>query len=125
MTGTTGKENRLQALANMISAQLEAAPPRPKLRLVRREDLAVEPKGMDAATRDLHYRIIRDLAHMYTLGWLVRQETEHVGGTMELLGDDELRALRDKLDQARECLVEGIAFDDAGLVRQRGEQWGS
>lgn len=121
MTGTTGKENRLQALANMISAQLESAPPRPKLRLIRREDLVAEPKGMDAATRDLHYRIARDLARMYGLGWLIRQETEHVGGAMELLDDDELRRLRGKLDRARDCLVEGIAFDDAGLVRHRGE----
>ncbi|HEY4529352.1 MAG TPA: hypothetical protein VIG97_03335 [Luteimonas sp.] len=122
MTGTTGKENRLHALANMISAQLDAAPPRPKLRLIRRDDLVVEPQGMDAATKDLHYRIIRDLSRMYALGWLVRQETEHVGGSMERLGDEELRTLRKKMDQARECLVEGIAFDDAGLVRQRGEQ---
>lgn len=121
MTGTTGKENRLQALANMISAQLEAAPPRPKLRLIRREDLIEEPQGMDAATRDLHYRIIWDLARMYSLGWLVRQETEHVDGKLERLCDDGLRRLREKMGRAHECLVEGIAFDDAGLVRHRGE----
>lgn len=118
----TGGRTRLQALANLIAAEIEAAPPRPKLRLVRREDLeAPEPAQMDPQTRDIIYRRIRDLARMYWLGWLVRQETEHVGGIIECLSDDDLRALRDKMERARECRVEGIAFDDAGLVRQQGE----
>lgn len=120
MQDGTGRGTRLQALANLISAEIEAAPPRPKLRLVRREDL--EPQAsdrMDPQTRDVIYRRIRDLARMYWLAWLVRQETEHVGGTMECLDDDELRGLRDKMERARECRVEGVSFDDAGLVRQQ------
>lgn len=115
-----GRETRLQALANLISQEIEKAPPRPKLRLIRREDLeAPEPEQMDPQTRDVIYRRIRDLARMYWLGWLVRQETEHVGGVIECLSDDELRSLRDKMERGRECRVEGVPFDDAGLVRHR------
>lgn len=119
MPDRIGKESRLQALASLISQELDRAPPRPKLRLVTREDLQAQPAAMDAATRDMHYRIIRDMARMYWLAWLVRQETEHVGGAMECLTDDELVALRGKMHRAHECRVEGIPFDDAGLIRHR------
>lgn len=111
-------------LVELIRQRVKAAPlAKPKLRLISRDDLApAAPPGMDAATRDMHYRIIRDLARMYWLAWLVRQETEHVGGSMECLPDDDLLALRGMMDRARECRVEGIPFDDAGLVRQRGAE---
>lgn len=116
-----GDFERLQGLANLISAELDKAPRKPRLRLVKREDLAAdEPIGMDPQTRDVIYRRVRDLARMYSLGWLVRQETESVRGVIECLDDEGLRSLRDMMERARECRVEGIAFDDAGLVRQQG-----
>lgn len=106
----------------MVARELESAPRRPKLQLVGREDVAAavnEPTAMfTPQCRDIIYRRIRDLSRMYWLQWLERQETAHVGGVIECLSDDELATLRDKMERARECRVDGIGFDDAGLVRE-------
>lgn len=112
---TQDDKGRLEALARMISTHLGQQLPRPKLRLVKRDDLAVIVAPDDPITRDSKLSRIRDLAKMYWLGWLVRQEGG-VGGPESLMPDD-LTALLEKMERARECRVEGIAFDEAGLVR--------
>lgn len=112
-------DERLRELAEDMARHLGLTPkPQRKLMLVRAgQAVPFQRKGMDPQTRDVIYARIRDLSRMYWLAWLVRQETGHVQGVVECLTDDELGALRDKMERARECRVEGIGFDEAGLVR--------
>ena len=66
-------------------------------------------------TRRYHLRRIRWLANDWGLAWMVDQAT--LGHPIETLEDDDLRALLGDMEQGRRCCVEGVGFDDAGLVR--------
>lgn len=113
------KQELLNKLARRVaerSGAKVAAKPR-HLRSVERAD---EVPAMTALQRDVLYSRIRDLGNMYWLNWLIRQETAHVFGVVECLSDDELNALLAKMERGQECRVEGIAFDEAGLVRGSG-----
>lgn len=116
-----GEKHKLEALARMVAAEIDGAPRKPELRLIRPADLAAvvpaAPARLDAVSRDCIYARIRDLGRMFSLAWLKRQETMHVNGVLESLTDDELTNLLENMEKARECREEGIAFSDAGLVR--------
>ncbi len=100
----------------MIARQLEAAPARPKLRLVRAEDLP-EPVSTrrDLVSRACRLERIRWLQRTYQLQFLVNQAAFGRDG-LECLSDDELVELHRKLERARECVVEGISLEDADLI---------
>lgn len=71
------------------------------------------------AMRDLRVRRIRFLVTRYGLDWLVDQAIIEAG-SIEQLSPSALLALHADLERARECLADGVAFEDAGLVRRCG-----
>lgn len=118
------EEQELDRLAALVAQRAERKlGKKARLRVVGVANLrsmvpsAPAPGTIDAVTRDCIYSRIRDLSRMYWLAWLVRQETMHTHGSLEMLGDDELSALLEKMERARECREEGIGFSEAGLVR--------
>lgn len=73
---------------------------------------------MDAIQREAHYRRIRYLASAYKLQWLVDQATWNVAN-LEDLSDEDLIELHRDMDRARECPVDDVSYEDAGLVRNK------
>ena len=82
-----------------------------------------DPEPMNALQRDVLYSRIRDLGNLYSLCWLIRQETMQVLGVMECLSDDELRALLAKVERGVEARMDGVAFEEVGLVRGATCNW--
>ena len=64
----------------------------------------------------MRYSLIRDIARLHGLQWLVRKETEHADGIIERLDDAELARLHATMRRAQDCILEGVSFDDAGLM---------
>lgn len=110
-------EIKLDALAIQIAERIqERRASRPKLKLIRREDLPPAPSNqIDPATRQFMCMRIRDMARLYSLGWLVRQESG--GVSLEALDDDQLRQVIRAVERAHQCIQDDVAFDAAGLVR--------
>lgn len=105
----------------MVAAEIDGAPARPKLRIVRPADFEEPARTsvLDPVTRDGIQRRVRDLARLYHLQWLIRQETLAHQGCIEALDDAQLFLLLEVIERARECIVEGIPFDDAGIVKSQ------
>lgn len=106
---------RVRALAQMIEASLESQEhAKPALRVVRSEPRSHQ--RLQPFERDMRYALIRDIARLHDLHWLIRKETADVDGIIEQLDDDELVGLHATMRRAQDCILEGIGFDDAGLM---------
>lgn len=119
-------KDKFEALARMIAAEMKQSPQKPKLRLITGDDFDSRPsRGMDPITRESHLRVIRQLRKAFRgFGFelIIAQAT--IGKTgVEALDDDALIALHRDLDRARECINEGVTFEDAGLVRSGSVNW--
>mgnify|MGYP006193912017 CR=1 FL=1 len=104
----------LEALAHALAEKVKrsAVRPKPKLRVVT----AAKPTAFDAITRDSILRRVRFLARSYRLQWLVDQHTFNVAG-IDCLDDEAMPALLNDLERARECIADGVSFEDAGLLK--------
>lgn len=108
-----GKKIDLETLATVIANTVKGVTPaKPKLRLVE----APPPTLFDSITRDGCAKRIRYLRKAYQLQWLVDQHTFNEP-CLESLSDEAMSKLLGELEKARECIIEGISFDEAGLMR--------
>ena len=111
------EEKALRALADALASKAKAENRvRPKLRLVP----APPASAFDSITRDSILRRIRFLSRSYSLQWLIDQETFNQP-SIECLNDDQLSMLLKLMERARECVTEGIPFEDADLVRSNAD----
>jgi hypothetical protein len=105
-------------LAALIKSALQSEQgQRPNLTVVGGQE---PPKReyLDSVTRESYVRMIGHLRRRYGLQMLVDQAI-FGKGSVDRLGDEELEALYKDLERARECIADGISFEDAGLLRSR------
>ena len=103
----------IQELGQILAARLgEGRTARPKFRVVT----PPKPALLDPIFRRAHEDRIRTLAKRYRLEWLVQQATFDVYDLC-VLEDQALIDLLADVEKARECIADGISFEDAGLVR--------
>jgi hypothetical protein len=64
----------------------------------------------------MRYQLVRDTARLHGLQWLIRRQTAHVDGVIERLDDDGLIGLHATMRKAEACILDGIGFDEAGII---------
>lgn len=84
---------------------------------VRLRVLEPPPRTLfDSITRNACIARIRFLSRRYQLGWLIDQEMFDTPG-VECAPDERVAAVLKTLENARECLAQGISLEDAGIIR--------
>lgn len=102
----------LEALAEVIAARVSRGQPtRPLLRVVPKP----KPTLFDSITRESIFRRVRFLRDRYQLQFLIDQATFNLPN-MDCLEDAQLSQLLKDMEAARECIADGIPFEDRGLI---------
>jgi hypothetical protein len=110
------QDEALEALAAVIASRVKGASQKPILRVVPDP----KPRIFDSITRAACLKRIRFLRSCYRLHWLVDQSTFGTPG-LDSLADEELGALLTEMERARECISEGIPFEDADLLKNTAD----
>lgn len=120
MENATRFQELAQRLATRANELRQGAPLRPALTLVSSGVPPSPDAAMDAILRESHCRMIRHYRRRwgYPMQLLIDQACFGRTGPDEL-ADDELERLHQDLERAQECMLEGISFEDAGLLRTR------
>ncbi|HEL2957123.1 TPA: hypothetical protein UL931_000320 [Stenotrophomonas maltophilia] len=112
-------EERLKELASRMAKAMEAEvhSDRPRLRLVKPQP---PPRGMDDLMRESHCKMIRHFRRRwgYPMQMIIDQAVFGLAG-IEQLDDEALIQLHKDLERAQECMLDGVSFEDAGLLRYR------
>ena len=110
-------EHEVSQLVAILERKLGTQFPAPKPGLSVVKEAAPQRRCFDSITRASHIDRIRYLSRGYGLSWLVEQATFDRPG-LDCLEDDELIQLHRDMDKALDCIRDGVAFEDADLVRR-------
>lgn len=94
-------------------SELQAERPKPVLRLLQ----APKTTLFDGITRLSIMDRVRTIARSYKDTRIVLEQATFDVPGLDFLQDEDLIALHRDMERARECLVDGIPFDEAGLIR--------
>lgn len=112
-------EERLRELASRMAKAMgsEVGSDRPRLRLVKPQP---PPRGMDDLMRESHCKMIRHFRRRwgYPMQMIIDQAVFGLAG-IEQLDDEALIQLHKDMERAQECMLDGVSFEDAGLLRYR------
>lgn len=112
-------EERLKELASRMAKAMDAdvSGDRPRLRLVKPQS---PPRGMDDLMRESHCKMIRHFRRRwgYPMQMIIDQAVFGLAG-IEQLDDEALIQLHKDMERAQECMLDGVSFEDAGLLRYR------
>lgn len=110
--------DEIQELSRILDARAGLGrKERPKLRLV----VPPTPKLLDPIFREAHIKRVLFLQRAYRLQWLVDQACFNAA-SLSCLEDCDLIRLLNDMERARECIADGVSFEDAGLIRSLGER---
>lgn len=112
-------EVRLEDLAAVIASTVKGVKP---VRPIETIAAPAAPPRYDGITRACILDRIRRLRRTWrSLELIVEQATFNRPG-LDALDDDELAALLRDMERGRECLTEGVCFEDAGLIRNMADE---